>query len=156
MRNGTMGRMAAAGQARTRAAMPEVMALNGPAGSSRPANFRGKPPAPGNVARYAKGGKVKHDDAAQDKSLINKMIADAMPPSKAARAKKPLKKAAGGPISARSVASGPPQVTPMKKGGKACAPKKMAAGGVAKLRHEQSNKDGSQKAKPRKGMGSVF
>lgn len=155
MSTNQMARMQAARQAKSRAMMPEVMAVNGQSDRSTAPNFRGKPPQPANVARYAKGGKVKHDDAKQDKSLIAKMINAAMPRNKVGRAK-PVKKAMGGPIIAPNAAVGPPQATPMKKGGKACAPVKLAAGGAAKLRKGVMTKDGAPKKQPRKGMGSVF
>jgi hypothetical protein len=69
--------------AKGRAAMPEVMAINKDRQGAQ--KFMGPKPINAAAQRYAKGGKVKHDDAAQDKALISKMINSSMPRSKMAK-----------------------------------------------------------------------
>ena len=61
-----------------------------PAGRSAPAQrMGGITPQTANAQKYAKGGKVKHADAAQDKKLIAQML-------EKATGKKPVKRAMGG------------------------------------------------------------
>jgi hypothetical protein len=90
--------------AKARKMMPEVMAINRERSGKVP--IAGRAPVTANVKKFAKGGKVAHDDERQDRALIKKMITASMP-------------------------------------GKA---KKMAAGGVAKLRRHSPTPNA-----PRKG-----